>query len=183
MCKSDAKTEDRTGSGIWVSLHVLTPMEWYKAHDTPLTKLTDRPGPHGWGGMREVLFLTSFQWTRRKLPQKQKWWVLWGWILTSSVCCWELRVGTLVRWGFCIYKQKCQEPWRSWSVSKCPFRQAEWEALANRFGCHMHKEVNPSGRDTAPSYCVCIDVTVSSQDQRPVRLSEAEPKQYNGSSR
>lgn len=34
MCKSDAKTEDRTGSGIWVSLHVLTPMKWYKVHMT-----------------------------------------------------------------------------------------------------------------------------------------------------
>lgn len=94
----------------------------------------------------------------------------------SYFICMLLRVGTLVRWGFCIYKQKFQEPWRSWSVSKCPFRQAEWEALANRFGCHMHKEVNPSGRDTAPSYCVCTDVTVSSQDQRPVRVSEAEPQ-------
>lgn len=83
------------------------------------------------GNERSAILDFFFQWTRRKLPQKQKWWALWGWILTSSVCCWELTVGTLVRQGFCIYKQKFQEPWRSWSVSKCPFCQAEWEALAN----------------------------------------------------
>lgn len=131
------------------------------------------------GNERSAILDFFFQWTRRKLPQKQKWWALWGWILTSSVCCWELTVGTLVRQGFCIYKQKFQEPWRSWSVSKCPFCQAEWEALANGMPYTQRRKSLKVGHSTL--YRVCTDVTVSSQDQT-VSVPEAEPKQCNASS-